>query len=292
VTPALKSRLVDALQRRGHFVAMVGDGSNDIPALMSADVAVAMASGTATARAVADIVLLDDSFAALIRGTREATFVLGNTARLSKLFMAKSVYAYVLILATNMLGLDFPFLPRQGGIVSGLTLGIPAIFIAIGVPPRRVRSNFAPDVLRFALPAGLALAIVAMLAQFATEGLLGRPIEEARTLVSLTIVVTGLAFVVEILGFEAADWRRPWRPLLTLGLAGALLGVLVVTMAVGPLRTFFAFTSVSTGEWVVVLVASTAALGGQYVLSRYWRQIIEFLVAAPSADEVARGRSE
>ncbi|MEZ4502937.1 MAG: HAD-IC family P-type ATPase [Dehalococcoidia bacterium] len=291
ITPALKSRLVDALQRRGHFVAMVGDGSNDVPALMSADVAVAMASGTVTARAVADIVLLEDSFAALIRGTREATFVLGNTARLSKLFVAKSVYAFVLILATNMLGLEFPFLPRQGGVVSALTLGIPAIFIAIGVPPHRVRSDFTPDVLRFALPAGLALATVAMLAQFVTEGLLGRPIEEARTLVSLTIVVTGLAFVVEVLGLEAADWRRPWRPLGTLLLAGALLGVLAITMAVGPIRSFFAFTEAEAGAWVVVVAASAVALGGQYVLSRYWREIIDFLVAAPAPEDVARGRS-
>ena len=93
---------------------MVGDGANDVQALRTADVAVAMASGTATARAVAGIVLLNDSFEALIRGTREATAVLGNAARLSKLFLAKSIYAYLLIVATNMLGLAFPVSAAAG----------------------------------------------------------------------------------------------------------------------------------------------------------------------------------
>ena len=125
IDPNQKAEIVEAIKARGHFVAMVGDGANDVRALRAADVAVAMASGTSTARGVAGIVLLDDSFAALIQGTREATFVLGNIGRLSKLFVTKSVYAFLLILATNMLGLDFPFLPRQGSVLSLLTLGIP-----------------------------------------------------------------------------------------------------------------------------------------------------------------------
>jgi len=292
VTPPLKARLIDALKRRGHYVAMVGDGGNDVLALRNADVAVAMASGTETARAVSGIVLLEDSFTALIRGTREATFVLGNTARLSKLFIAKSVYAYLLILATNMLGLEFPFLPRQGGVMSTLTLGLPAIFIAISVPPIRSRADFAPDVVRFALPAGLSLAMVAMVVQFVTEGLLEHPIEEARTLVSLTIGITGLAFVVEVVGLESPNWGRPWRPLLTIGMAVVLFGMLVLTVTVGWLRSFFAFTEVGGLEWILVAVAAAAALSGQYILSRYWREILRFIVAAPRADEVARGRGE
>ncbi|MFN8583784.1 MAG: HAD-IC family P-type ATPase [Dehalococcoidia bacterium] len=291
VTPELKARIVEALIARDHFVAMVGDGVNDVQALRAADVGVAMASGAPITRGVAGIVLLDDSFAALIRGTREATFVLGNVGRLSKLFLAKSVYAFLLILATNLLGLEFPFLPRQGGVMSALTLGIPAVFVAIGTPPKAPTRGFARDVLRFALPAGVALAVSAILLQFATEGLLARTIEEARTLVSITIVVVGVAFVVEVLGFEGVNWQRPWRPILSIGLAAILLAALAVIVSQESLREFFAFTPVSRVGWAGVGVASAAALAAQYLLSRHWQRGLDILTAKPRARDRSRGKA-
>ncbi|WP_322796293.1 HAD-IC family P-type ATPase, partial [Tepidiforma sp.] len=198
VTPALKARIVEALKENGHFVAMVGDGANDVQALRAADVAVSMESGTSMTRAVAGIVLLNDSFVALIRGAKEATAVLGNAARLSKLFIAKSLYAYLIIVATNMLGLDFPFLPRHGSLTALLTLGIPAVFISISVPPPDAGRDFTRNVLRWALPASVALAVAAIAVHLLTEGLLRRDIAEARTLVSLTMGITGLFFMVEV----------------------------------------------------------------------------------------------
>ena len=290
IAPAQKERIVEALKGRGHFVAMVGDGVNDVRALREADVAVAMASGTATTRSVAGIVLLEDSFAALIRGTREATFVLGNTARLSKLFVTKSVYAFLLILATNMLGLDFPFLPRQGSISSFLTLGIPAVFISIGVPPRLPDLDFTGSVLRFALPAGFALAISTIGLQFLVEGLFDRPIEEARTLVSMTIVIAGVAYVMEVLGLEGVRWQNPTRPLLSLALAALLIGILVFTIRTEWLRDFFEFTEVSALGWSVVVIAVAVALAGQFVFTRYWHEILDFVIANPRAEDLPRGR--
>ena len=222
ITPALKARIVTALRENGHFVAMCGDGANDVQALRAADVAGAMASGTGTTRAVAGIILLNDSFEALIRGAKEATAVLGNAARLSKLFIAKSLYAYLIIVATNMLGLEFPFLPRHGSLTALLTLGIPAIFISISVPPPNAGRDFTRNVLSWALPASVALAVSAILVHLFTEGLLNRTIAEARTLVSLTMGITGLFFMVEVLGFHGASWRSLTRPVMTT-LLGALL---------------------------------------------------------------------
>jgi cation-transporting ATPase E len=291
ITPAQKAAIVDALQARGHFVAMVGDGANDVHALRSADVAVAMESGTATARGVAGIVLLEDSFAALIRGAQEATFVLGNAARLSKLFIAKSVYAYLLIFVTNLLGLDFPFLPRQGGVMSLLTLGIPAVFVSISVPPPGSGRDFTNKVLGFALPAGFALAISAILVQLLVEGILSRSVEEARTLVSITIVLTGIAYVVEVIGLDRASWRHPLRPGLTFMLAAALVGLLFVFVNIGWVSDFFAFSHVGAFGWTVTITATAAALAGQYLLTRHWRDILRVLTAEPSADQLPRGRS-
>ncbi|MCZ2108837.1 MAG: HAD-IC family P-type ATPase [Dehalococcoidia bacterium] len=291
ITPALKARIVTELREQGHFVAMCGDGANDVQALRAADVAVAMASGTATARAVAGIVLLNDSFEALIRGTKEATAVLGNAARLSKLFIAKSLYAYILIVATNMLGLDYPFLPRQGSVTALLTLGIPTVFISISVPPPDAGRDFTRNVLRWALPASLALASAAIIVHLLVQGLLDRGIEEARTLVSLTLGVTGLLFVLEVLGFEGASWRSLTRPVLTTALTAALLAAMFFTVYWPPLRNFFDFTQVPVGDWVIVGVAVAAALAGQYVLSRYWQQILDVLIAKPGKKDLPRGRA-
>jgi cation-transporting ATPase E len=291
IAPAQKAEIIRALRGHQHFVAMVGDGANDVQALRAADVAVAMASGTATARAVAGIVLLNDSFEALIRGAKEATAVLGNAARLSKLFIAKSLYAFLLIVATNMLGLDFPFLPRHGSLTALLTLGIPAVFISISVPPPDAGRDFTRNVLRWALPASLALAASAIIVHLLVEGLLSRGVGEARTLVSLTLGITGLVFVVEVLGFQGASWRSLTRPVMTTVLASLLVAAMVMTVYTPSLRHFFDFEKVHAGDWAIVLTAVGASLLGQYLLSRYWEPILNVLTAKPRAGEELRGRA-
>lgn len=291
ITPALKARIVTALRDNGHFVAMCGDGANDVQALRAADVAVAMASGTGTTRAVAGIILLNDSFEALIRGAKEATAVLGNAARLSKLFIAKSLYAYLIIVATNMLGLDFPFLPRHGSLTALLTLGIPAIFISISIPPPNAGRDFTRNVLSWALPASVALAVSAILVHLFTEGLLNRTIAEARTLVSLTMGITGLFFMVEVLGFHGASWRSLTRPVMTTLLGALLVAGFLFTIYTPALREFFDFTEVHTGDWVIVLSAVAGALAGQYLLSRYWQEFLDILTAKPGKQDRLRGRA-
>ncbi len=291
ITPAQKARIVTSLRDQGHFVAMVGDGANDVQALRAADVAVAMASGTGTARAVAGIILLNDSFAALIRGTKEATAVLGNAARLSKLFLAKSIYALLLIVATNMLGLTFPFLPRHGSLTALLSLGIPAVFISISIPPPDAGRDFTRNVMRFALPASLSIAAATISVHLFTEGLLQRSTEESRTLVSLVLGITGLMLVVEVLGFEGASFRSWTRPVLTTVLAALLLAALVATVYLPSLRDFFDFTEVKTGDWIIVGVASAGALAGQFLITRYWQQILDVLIARPGKGDELRGRA-
>ncbi|MEE9277836.1 MAG: HAD-IC family P-type ATPase [Dehalococcoidia bacterium] len=295
VAPAQKARIVTALRDGGHFVAMVGDGANDVHALRAADVAVAMESGTQTARAVSGIILLNDSFAAFVHATAEAQAVLGNSVQLSKLFITKSFYAFLLIIATQMLSLEFPFLPRHGSLTALFTLGLPSIFIAATKPPTHAGRDFTNSVLRFALPASLALAAATISVALLTEGFLGRAVEDSRTLVSLTIGIVGMYFMVQVIGFDGVSIGSPlrtWRrPILTTVFGLALLGGFILTLYTPWLRSFFDFGSIGVDEWAIVMPAVVAAMVGQYVFSHYWREIIAWIVKQPSEKDVSRGRA-
>ena len=97
LTPQSKEHVVRSLQATGEFVGMVGDGVNDILALKRANIGIAMNSGAAAARDVADIILLRDSFANLPALSLEGDRIIYNVTRISKLFLTKNIYSLVFI---------------------------------------------------------------------------------------------------------------------------------------------------------------------------------------------------
>jgi cation-transporting ATPase E len=164
VTPAQKRDMVDALHSRGHTIAMTGDGVNDVLALKNADIGVAMGSGSPATRAVAQIVLLDNSFATLPHVVAEGRRVIGNIERVANLFLTKTVYSVLLAILIGAIGVPFPFLPRHLTLIGALTIGIPAFFLALAPNTERARAGFVRRVLRLAAPAG----VIAALGTFAT----------------------------------------------------------------------------------------------------------------------------
>ncbi|MDA8291078.1 MAG: HAD-IC family P-type ATPase [Actinomycetota bacterium] len=113
VQPDQKRAIVGALQANGHVVAMTGDGVNDVPALKLADVGIAMGSGSQASRAVANIVLLDDSFGAVPRILGEGRRVIANIERVASLFVTKTVYALILAVVVGALALHLSVLPAS-----------------------------------------------------------------------------------------------------------------------------------------------------------------------------------
>ena len=170
VTPEQKRAMVDALQERGHHVAMTGDGVNDVLALKDADLGVAMGSGAAATRAVAQIVLLDDKFATLPHVVAEGRRVIGNIERVAKLFLTKTTYAVVLALAVGLLHLPNPFLPLQMTIVGWFTIGIPAFLMSLAPNRERARPGFVARTLAVAVPGGLIVAVAALTTYLVTRG--------------------------------------------------------------------------------------------------------------------------
>ena len=163
ITPEQKQQLVEALKLQGQFVAMTGDGVNDVLSLKRADVAVAMESGSAAARSVADIVLLGDDFGALVPSFLEGQRIVGGMDSILRIFSVR-IFALAAILATSgWMRLGIPTAPTYESIYALLVGGLPAFFVALWARPARVKISFVNRVLPFALPMALLIGLLGTL---------------------------------------------------------------------------------------------------------------------------------
>ncbi|OZM79172.1 haloacid dehalogenase [Pseudonocardia sp. MH-G8] len=162
VTPEQKERVVDALRRRGHHVAMLGDGVNDARALKRAHVGVAMRSGSPVTRDVADIVLLDDSFAALLPARTEGRRIIDGLSTSMYLFLTRVAVQALIILITAALGLAFPYTPTQVGLTV-LTVGLPTLCLSFWARPTAPDPHLLRNLARFVAPVTVVTATIATL---------------------------------------------------------------------------------------------------------------------------------
>ncbi len=241
VTPHQKRAMVKALQSRGHVVAMTGDGVNDVLALKDSDIGIAMGSGSAATRAVAQLVLLDSAFDALPSVVNEGRRVLGNIERTSNLYVTKTVYAMLLALAVGVFNQPFPFLPRHLTLIGSLTIGIPSFFLALAPNAERARPGFLKRVLRFTIPAGFLAAAATFLAYRLALDEPGVTLAQARTSATIVLCYIGL-LVLQII---ASPLTKP-RLVLVWSMAAAFLAVLAVPDA----RQFFALTMPPPIVWL------------------------------------------
>jgi magnesium-transporting ATPase (P-type) len=231
VTPQQKRAMVQALQSTGHVVAMTGDGVNDVLALKHADIGIAMGSGSPAARSVAQLVLLDDQFAALPAALAEGRRVIGNVDRLARLFVTKSVYSMLLALAIGIAGLPFPFLPRHLSLVGALTIGIPGFVLAMAPNASRPEPGLVGRVLRFAVPAGLLAATATFAGYYVTRLQPDVGLDEARTTATIVLLAVGLLILTRL-----AQPLNRTRRLLIATMAAALVLAVVLPMP----QAFFA----------------------------------------------------
>ncbi|MCX5265181.1 HAD-IC family P-type ATPase [Streptomyces sp. NBC_00199] len=263
VTPRQKRDMVGALQSRGHTVAMTGDGVNDVLALKDADIGVAMGSGSEATRAVAQIVLLDNSFATLPSVVAEGRRVIGNITRVATLFLVKTVYSVLLALLVVCWQVEYPFLPRHLTLLSTLTIGIPAFFLALAPNRERARPHFVRRVMRYSVPGG----VIAGAATFVMYLIARHHYTGAGSLEAETSAATLTLFLVSM--WVLAIIARPytwWRVLLVASMGAAFLLVLIVP----GLQDFFALKLVGpTMPWTAVGVAAVASAA----LEVCWRRV-------------------
>ncbi len=259
VNPDQKERMVRALQSRGHTVAMTGDGVNDVLALKKADIGIAMGSGSPASKAVAELVLMDGSFATLPGVVAEGRRVIGNIERVANLFLTKTVYATLLALMISMLSWAFIFLPRHLTLVSGLTIGAPALVLSFTPNAERYRPGFVNRVLRFAVPAGLVAAAAALAAGSTSRFNSGVSLAQSRTLATLVLTVVGL-WILSELARPFNWWKAALVSVMALGL--------VLVVCVPWFRDFY---ELDLPSWNIMLQGACIAIAAMVLLEVVWR---------------------
>lgn len=282
ITPDQKADLVGHLRHQGKYVAMIGDGVNDVLSLKQANLAIAMESGSKATRSVADIVLLKDSFGALPRTFLEGQKIRNGIQDVMKLFMVRTFCVTLLVFATAIVTDSFPLQNKQAAIVSLIGVGFPSMFIPVwakaGPIPRR---SMVRSMLHFVLPATLTLTLVSLMVYlfFLVVAILDLPPDMSLTQVDyvtprsalVTILVMGELLLILFLKPPTRFWvggepiSRDWRYTIV---AMILLGVYFLIVAVAPLRSFFELSQLSQPSYLFV---GLVALEWCLILRAIWR---------------------
>jgi magnesium-transporting ATPase (P-type) len=266
ISPEGKRAVVSALDEAGCYVAMVGDGVNDVPALKEARLAIAQGSGTQMARSVADLVLVEDDFATVPSMVAEGRQILRNVQRVAQLFVTKTVFTAVVGLAVGIPTATFPLLPRQFTIASTVTIGIPAFLIALAPSSGPWRpERFLQSVARFAIPAGVAVGIGIVAGYLLARYGFNLGLTRSRTVATGIVVVCGLAVVMRL------EAERGRRRLAIAGLCALMLALFALAFVIPFLREFYELAT-PTGESVAAWAVGTViGVGGMLGVLRLLR---------------------
>jgi P-type E1-E2 ATPase len=257
ISPEGKKAVVEALRAAGRYVAMVGDGVNDVPALKASRLAIAQGSGSQMARSVADLVLVRGDFGSVPDMVAEGRKILRNLTRVAKLFVTKSAFAVFLIVSVGLTPTAYPLLPRHLTLAASITIGIPGFFLALAPSAGEFRiRGFLRDVLRFALPAGTAAGLGVLSSYTFVLEVLGRPLEESRTVATTVLVIVGLYLIMAL---ESTTARRgAWVS----ALCGVLAGLYVVVLIVPFARHFYALAIPNPLAWLATAGGAVIAIVG------------------------------
>jgi cation-transporting P-type ATPase E len=281
ITPQQKERLVQSLQENGRYVSMIGDGVNDVLSLKKANLGIALQSGSQAARSVADIILLDDSFADLLPSLQEGRRIILGMQDILKLFLTRVLAVTLLILAVSLLG-GFPFAPKHISILTLFTVGIPSIALAAWASPGVVQpERLVRRLFHFVLPASLALGIAGLIVflVYSSGAAAVFGASSGDLLRSTAVGQTALTHFATLCGLLLILFVEPPSPAWTGGdvlsgdkrpafLALTLFVIYNLILLVPPLRQFFDLAPLGLVNY---LILSGAALCWGIFMRWFWR---------------------
>ncbi|GAB4451156.1 MAG: HAD-IC family P-type ATPase [Anaerolineae bacterium] len=305
ITPQQKEKLVETLRGRGCYVAMIGDGVNDVLSLKKAQLGIAMQSGSAATRGVADMVLLNDSFAALPPAFLEGQRIINGMKDILRLFLTRAVFAALLILSVAVVGIGFPYVPKHVSLLTFLAVGVPTFALALWARPAPPKRRILYTVTHFVFPAAISIFVFGLLlytfyfsvayneviqvnvtpaeiAAFESYAGIDYAIDSqdayafevasvtARTVLTTFTIITGIVLVVFVEPptpfFVGGDALSPdKRPTI---LAGCLLLAFVAIMLIEPVRDFFELILLSPADYAIIGVVTVI---WALVLRYLWR---------------------
>lgn len=284
VSPHHKLEIVRILKKAGHTVAMTGDGINDAPALMEADIGVAMGQGgTDVAKEASALILSDDNFATIVSAVREGRAIYDNIRKFIRYLLACNVGELLTVFLTMLLRMPLPLKPIQILWVNLVTDGLPAMALGVDVPDRdlmlrmprpKAEGVFARGLSRKIMTRGVLIGITTT-AVFTLALLFSKELVLARTMAFATLVYCQL--------FHVFDCRSETMGILEKGLSSNLYLIGAVTVSslmflavlyIPSLRILFNTAALSYRQWAIVLLASglpTMLVGVRRVI-RYQRR--------------------
>lgn len=278
ITPQQKQKLVQTLKASGKYVAMIGDGVNDVLSLKQAHVGIAMQSGSQATRGVADMILLNDSFGVLPSAFKEGQRIINGMYDVVRLLLTRTLYLLFLIVGTAMMELPFPITPKHNSLLAILTVGIPTVALVAwareGEPPARLIRAIG----HFVLPASLLTAFVGLEVYLGYIVFTDNNVALSQTVLTTVLTLCGLILIpfVEpptqgwVGGDEFSGDRRPTI------LAGIMLAIFLAVMAIEPLRHFFELQALSLADMGIILATVVA---WAFALRYIWRaKILEKLI--------------
>lgn len=266
VSPKHKVRILELLQRKGHIVAMTGDGVNDAPALKKADIGIAMGiTGTDVSKEASDMVLMDDNFSTIVSSVGRGRVIYANIKKFVRFVLSANFGEITVVSAIFVLGGPIPFVPLQILWVNLLTDSLPAL--ALGVDegeedlmkkaPRKNGESILKDLIGVGLLAGLLCAAACLALYFYYKDSSSLP--HLRTVLLCTIVVFEMLLVFSVRSENKHYFHRFFsNPYLLLGVASSV--VLQILAVYLPFLQKVLKTAPLTGQdWVNI--TATCAVG-------------------------------
>lgn len=248
VRPEQKKAFVIALQKKGHIVAMTGDGVNDTLALKQSDCSIAMAAGSDAARNVSQLVLVDNDFASMPKVVAEGRRSINNLQRSASLFLVKTLMSISLALIFIFLAWQYPFQPIQMTLISAFTIGIPSFVLALEPNKDRIKGKFLINVIVRAIPGALTVVLSVLCLNVVGYSFLGLSYAEVSTLCVLTASFIGVLLIIKL--------SIPFTPirvaLLIVVIGGTVLGATVF-------HNLFGIQAFTTPMIVLILAVGACA---------------------------------